>query len=132
MTNVVRLHTKSNDLSKEGPSHVPWAARAQVTRVDIIHNGVPSEFTRDMTHIAKGSDFMAADDMAALMGLLDHLRDWLENHGALTPGSRILVRVAGEDIAPAELAAERRNPGRVVDTRWVTTRTSPRAPFRRR
>lgn len=115
---------------------VPWTARTQTYRVDIIHNGAPGEFTKDMTKVAKSADFMAEHDMAALLGILDPLRDWLENHGALTPGSRVLVRVLPDDIAPEILAEvrteERHSGGRVLDTRWVTAKVTPHQPTRAR
>ena len=66
--------------------------------VEIITGGVVSEYTADLSRVPHFDHFANEADLAALMRVLEPLRSWLEIHGALTPGSGVLVRTLPEPI----------------------------------
>lgn len=100
--------------------------RTETLTVSIVQGGSPGAYGDDLSDIPNGP-FSCSSDLQWRLGLCVPLRDWLEAHGAFTPGAKVWVRVVSDREDPAEVAADGPIEGRVVDACRITTtvRTCP-------
>lgn len=109
-------------------SGTPSGTLRESVTIAIIKDGVASEHTADLTGVPRDDALCHDADLAALTHTLEPLRAWLQTHGALSPGSGLLVRSIPAHLRPEDAADEHARPGTVLDVREVAiTLRDPRA-----